>query len=75
MSNIIVYHQNNIYIEGNKIYGTKYFCIAVQTAERTTDTIDTKDINFSVWFSSEQQICSEIMLQLNYSQERDWKVH
>ncbi len=74
MSNIIVYHQNNIYIEGSKIYGTKYLCTAVQTAERTTDTIDTKDINFSVWFSSEQQICSEIMLQLNYSQERDWKV-
>ncbi len=64
MSNIIVYHQNNIYIEGNKIYGTKYFCTAVQTAERTTDTIDKKYINFSVWFSSEQQICSEIAVKL-----------
>lgn len=48
MSNIIVYHQNNLYIEGSKIYGTKCFCTAVQTAERTTDTIDTKYIIFSL---------------------------
>lgn len=71
MSNIIVHHQNNLYTEGSKIQGTKYFCTAVQTAERTTDTIDTKYIIFCVWFSSEQQNCSEIMLWLNYSQERD----